>query len=97
MLIASKKTLLQGPTRKTRKNPKTIWELINEVSTGRKSTQPNEKIVINGNLIDDKQQIAEHFNKYFSKIGKEISDSFHPPFRLSLWGTEYLISETLDL
>ena len=41
-------------------------------------TQPIEKIKINDTLIEDKHQIAEHFNNFFTKIGQEISDSVPP-------------------
>ena len=78
VLRASKKLYYKDQISKNRKNPKKIWELIKEVSTGQKTTQPIEKIKINDTLIEDKQQIAEHFNNFFTKIGQEISDSVPP-------------------
>ena len=78
ILRASKKLYYKDQISKNRKNPKKIWELIKEVSTGQKTTQPIEKIKINDTLIEDKQQIAKHFNNFFTKIGQEISDSVPP-------------------
>ena len=78
VLRASKKLYYKDQISKNRKNPKKIWKLIKEVSTGQKMTQPIEKIKINDTLIEDKQQIAEHFNNFFTKIGQEISDSVPP-------------------
>ena len=85
ILRASKKLYYKDQISKNRKNPKKIWELIKEVSTGQKTTQPIEKIKINDTLIEDKQQIAEHFNNFFTKIGQEISDSVPPIAKKTLW------------
>ena len=63
---------------KNRKNPKKVWDLIKEASTETKLTQPIEKIRVNGKQIDNKAEIAEHFNNCFAKIGQEISDSVIP-------------------
>ena len=59
-------TACDGNSRKT-------WEIINEV-TGRKS----EKAIINELEFEDKKltdptEIAEGFNKFFAKIGSELS------------------------
>ena len=78
ILRASKKLYYKESFIKNRKNPKKIWELIKEVSTGTKSTHPIEKIKANGKIITDKVEIAENFNTFFAEIGKQISDSVLP-------------------
>ena len=53
-------------------------ELIKEASTGQKTSHPIEKINVNGEIVENKAEIAEHFNNFFSKIGKQISKSVNP-------------------
>ena len=78
VLRASKKLYYKNQLENNSKNPRKIWDLIKEVSTGKKSNHTIEKIQINGESVENKQEIAEHFNKFFAKIGKEISDSVTP-------------------
>ena len=78
VLRASKKLYYKDQLKNNCKNPRKIWELIKEVSTGKKSTSSIEKLQIDGKIVEDKQEIAEHFNKFFAKVGKEISDSVTP-------------------
>ena len=63
---------------RNKKNPKKIWELLTEVSVGNKVTNKIERITVEGNSIEEPKQIAEHFNNFFSKIGREISESVLP-------------------
>ena len=81
ILRASKKLYYRESFIKNRKKTKKIWELIKEVSTGTKSTHPIEKIKVNGKSITDKVEIAENFNSFFAKIGKQISDSVLPTYK----------------
>ena len=78
VLRASKKLYYKDQLKNNCKNPRKIWELIKEVSTGKKSTSSIEKLQVDGKIVEDKQEIAEHFNKFFAKVGKEISDSVTP-------------------
>ena len=78
VLRASKKLFYKEQLKNNSKNPRKIWELIKEVSTGKKSSHAIEKLKINDKSVNDKQEIAEHFNKFFAKVGQEISESVSP-------------------
>jgi hypothetical protein len=60
---------------KLKKKPKKSWDLLKEVSVGQSNPQKISKITVNGEEITDNQKMAEEFNNFFSKVGKEISDS----------------------
>ena len=60
---------------KFKKNQKKTWELLKEAANLNKSNDNVDKLCVNNENITDPGQIAEHFNNFFVKIGKEISDS----------------------
>ena len=78
LIKASKKLYYEDHLSRNKKNPKKIWELLTEVSVGNKVTNKIERITVEGNSIEEPKQIAEHFNNFFSKIGREISESVLP-------------------
>ena len=68
---------LDSNFKKFQKNPKKTWELLKETTFGVKSTQNINEININGKLCNKPDEMAGEFNNFFSKIGKNISDSVH--------------------
>ena len=83
LIRQSKKLYYHSHIAKNRKNPKKIWQLLKEVSVGSKSQNKIEKITVQGKSTDNPKEMAEHFNKFFTKIGKEISDSVLPTEKLA--------------
>jgi hypothetical protein len=59
-------------------NPKKTWETLNEALGKDKKNQTVEKININGTLSNNQSDIANHFNSFFTQIGKNISSSIPP-------------------
>jgi hypothetical protein len=50
------------------------WRLLNSL-LGRSQEQPKiESIAIDGNLIIDNQEMANHFNTFFSSLGNELDN-----------------------
>ena len=78
LIRASKLMYYKDQLSKNKKNPKKIWQIIKEVSTGSKSVDKIEKITVNNVTTDDPAKISEHFNKFFSEVGKQISESVLP-------------------
>ena len=78
LIRASKLMYYKDQLSKNKKNPKKIWQIIKEVSTGSKSVEKIEKITVNNVTTDDPAKISEHFNKFFSEVGKQISESVLP-------------------
>ena len=57
-------------------NPKKTWDIFNKITgRGGQSTEDMIEIDINGTTSNDPKLISEHFNDFFSSIGKAISDS----------------------
>ena len=57
-----------------------MWNVINQ-KIGKNSKKENNinYIIENKKKISDSKEIAEHFNKYFSNIGKKLSRKMRPP------------------
>ena len=54
-------------------NIKKTWQLINELrGKTKQSTKPS--FMIDGNLVQDRRSISNHFNKYFTSIAKNLND-----------------------
>jgi hypothetical protein len=77
-LRAAKKLYFQQKLEANVKNPKKTWETLNEAMGKEKRTSNVEKININGSESSDPQAMANHFNKFFTQIGKNISNSIPP-------------------
>jgi hypothetical protein len=77
-LRAAKKLYFKKKLQDNIKNPKKTWDTLNEVLGKEKSKDSIEKIDINGNISNDPSEIANHFNSFFTKIGKNISNSIPP-------------------
>jgi hypothetical protein len=75
LLRASKTMYYECSFEKFKKTQKKSWDLLKEVSVGQSNPQKVSKITVNGEEITDNQKMAEEFNNFFSKVGKEISDS----------------------
>ena len=56
-------------------DPKKTWSILNEV-IGRNKSESVIELKIDGEKIIGDQCIAEHFNEFFSTIGRSISSGF---------------------
>ena len=58
-----------------KKDIKNTWKVVNEVICNTKNKRKDlpEKFVINNTTAAEKQEIAEHFNKYFTNICLNLS------------------------
>jgi hypothetical protein len=80
-LRLSKKLFLEVKFKSYEKNPKKTWDLLKEVTFGKKNNTPVSELLINNNPCTDSFQIANEFNKFFSTIGSKISNSVPPTDR----------------
>ena len=53
-------------------NPRAIWKSIKTLTGSKKNTRQINKLKVKGSDIDDKTEMAEHFNSYFSTIAEKI-------------------------
>jgi len=81
ILRASKKLHITSRLNENSKNPRETWKILNEVIGKNAGLDKIQKLNIDGMLTDDPMTIANGFNDFFVKIGKQISDSVIPPTR----------------
>ena len=74
----SKKIHYQNNIERNAKNPKKTWNILRELTTGKKATVPIDKIKIDGKIITDPTSIAENFNNFFTRVGRDIADAVEP-------------------
>ena len=55
-------------------NPKEMWKYINQLIGKKSKTTSITNIVNSGSSVENKQEIVNLFNEYFSKIGKILSE-----------------------
>ena len=60
------------------KTLKKTWDILKELTTGKKNPSPIEKIKSNGSLLTDPSLIANEFNSFFTKVGRSIADAVEP-------------------
>ena len=77
----SKKFHYQSNIEQNIKNPKKTWDILRELTTGKKDQTPIEKIKIDGKVITDPTQIANEFNSFFTRVGHNIADGVEPTSR----------------
>jgi hypothetical protein len=74
-LRAMKKLHYSNKLEENAKNSKKTWDTINEVQGKPKKSENVDKININGTLETDPLKIAQEFNLFFTRVGKQISQS----------------------
>jgi hypothetical protein len=77
-LRAMKKLYYSSKFEEHAKNSKKTWDTINEVQGRTKKSESVDKININGSVETDPLKIASEFNSFFTRVGKQISDSIPP-------------------
>ena len=60
------------------KNPKKTWDILKEITAGKTDQVQIDKIVVNGEIISEQNKMAEEFNNFFAKAGKNVADSVKP-------------------
>ena len=76
---ASKKLYFLRNLEKNAKNPtKKTWDILKELTTGKSEQSQIEKININGKTVSDPTAMANEFNNFFTKVGRNIADSVEP-------------------
>jgi hypothetical protein len=74
-LRGAKKLHFTNKLKENAKNPKKIWQTLNEILGKAKQKEPLSQININDVPESDPTKIADHFNSFFTSIGKKISNN----------------------
>jgi len=59
-------------------NPKKTWQTLNEILGKTKKSDTVENICVGGENVSEPRDIANHFNEFFTSVGKRISESVSP-------------------
>ena len=80
LLKISKHSYYQRYFEENKKNFKAIWQGIHDIVYSKKSKTTNSpsSIIIKGNTVTKPQDIAEHFNEFFTSIGKNLQENIPP-------------------
>ena len=75
--LIAKKTYFNKMFDKHKSNPRKTWQMIKSLLPNAKDSSPTiNKIVVNKTEINDAASIANHFNTYFSSVGKNFAIKF---------------------
>ncbi len=74
ILRGAKKLYFKDKLTENAKNPKKIWNTLNEILGKEKQKESISQININHVTESDPTKIADHFNTFFTSIGKKISN-----------------------
>ena len=63
-----------------KKNAKALWQGIHEIIYSKKAGKTNKpsSLLINQKSVTNQQDMAEHFNNYFTSIGKNLQETIPP-------------------
>jgi hypothetical protein len=78
VIRAAKKLYFTAKLESNAGNPKKTWETLNEILGKNRKSDSVEKININGIPSSDPSEISNHFNRFFTAVGQQISDSVPP-------------------
>ena len=78
LVRASKKLHYNNQLSANKKNPKKLWDTLKTLTSGGNSNTTLNKIEANGKIINDKKEMAEEFNSFFTEAGKRIANSVNP-------------------
>jgi hypothetical protein len=78
ILRGAKKMYYTSKLNENLKNPKKTWETLNEILGKNKKKDDVSQINIEGTPESDPTKIANHFNQFFTSIGKKISNDVPP-------------------
>jgi hypothetical protein len=75
LVRARKKLHYHEKIEKSQKNPKKMWEILKEFTSGPKPKETIDKIITPEGETYDKSKMANTFNRFFCEIGTKISES----------------------
>ena len=81
LVRASKKMHYETKIHDNARDPKKTWDILKEMTTGKKDNQTIDKIIVNNEVITDHLTMATEFNTFFSQAGKKIYENVEPTTR----------------
>ena len=78
LVRASKKLHYANELSINKNNPKKLWDSLKTLTTGNTNCTSINQIESKGKITNDKLEIAEEFNQFFTEAGKKIANSVNP-------------------
>jgi hypothetical protein len=78
LIRAAKKLSIAEQLRENASNPKKTWQTLNELLGRKGKSESVSDIKINDEVTNDSSRMANHFNSFFTSVGKKISNSVQP-------------------
>ncbi len=78
VIRAAKKLYFTSKLESNADNPKKTWETLNEILGKSKGSVNVDRVNIDGTPSSNPLEIANHFNKFFTLVGQQISDRVAP-------------------
>ncbi len=78
VIRAAKKLYFTSKLESNADNPKKTWDTLNKILGKDKGTGNIDRVNINGTSCSEPVEIANHFNNFFTGVGKQISDGVQP-------------------
>jgi hypothetical protein len=75
LIRAAKKRYIADKLTENASNPKKTWQTLNEILGREGKSGSVSQISINGDITNDPEKIANHFNNFFTSAGKNISEA----------------------
>jgi hypothetical protein len=76
--VLQKNFISQQNWKQTLATLKKIWQTLNEILGKSRKSDSIEKLNINNTVSANPTDISNHFNKFFTEIGQQISDNVPP-------------------
>jgi exonuclease III len=71
-----KKTYVLNKLTENDKNPKKNWKTLKHLVSDSSSSSTINSLIIDNTRVSDKQEIANHFNDFFSTVGANLASKF---------------------
>jgi potassium voltage-gated channel Eag-related subfamily H protein 8 len=78
LVRTAKKEYFHAKINENSKNPKKIWETLAEALDKKQEKDQISKLRVDGHITSDKKAMASEFNTFFTRVGREISESIQP-------------------
>jgi hypothetical protein len=75
VIRAAKRLYFVSKLEQNASDPKKTWQTLNEILGKAKQSETVDQINVGGMIENEPQEIANHFNRFFTSVGREISDS----------------------
>ena len=72
----AKTAYFENQFKNSENNPRVMWSKINDLTNNKKKNNDTiDKLIINNDVITDKEEIASNFNNFFTNIGQNLAEN----------------------